>query len=178
MSAEAERLLRKMFGDESRDSEANRPRRPINTEPLFLLREIWPDVVARLNALLTDAGQPKLAATVETLEVFDRCRCGADFCATVYTQPQPSGAYGPTHRNLVFWNPNTVCLDTGRRIAETCKGPIAPHTTILDVVNGQIMCIEIHGDYETRQRLVAALPDDETSQSTSCAMLRQSLQME
>lgn len=138
MSIEAERLLKKIFGDESSDSDASPPRRTINTEQLFPLREIWPDVVAQLRILLTDAGEPELAATVETLEVFDRCRCGADFCGTVYTQP-------------------------GRKIRETCKSPTAPHTTILDVVNDQIMCIETLDDHESRRRLIAALPDHGTS---------------
>jgi hypothetical protein len=171
MSVEAERLLRKIFGDESPDSEASRPRRPINTEPLFLLREIWPDVVAQLKVLLTDARQPELAATVETLKVFDRCRCGADFCATVYTKPEPSGGYGPAHRNIAFFTADTVCIDeAGQRIPKTCDYPTAPHTTILDVVNGQIMCIEIHDDHASRRRLVAALPDDERSDINSVAI--------
>jgi hypothetical protein len=62
-----------------------RPKPPINTQPLFPLGEIWPDVVERLKNLLLETGELSHAATLEGLQVYDRCRCGSDDCATVYT---------------------------------------------------------------------------------------------
>jgi hypothetical protein len=153
---ERERLLREIFGDNSSDE---RTERPINTRPLFQLREIWPDGVARLKTLLRQAGESQLAETVEGLWVFDRCDCGADYFATVYTQPRPRGGFGPDHRNIVFWNPDTVDLDTGKTVAEQGIYPTTKFTTILDVCDEIIMCIEILHDDESRGRLIAALPD-------------------
>jgi len=158
---ERERLLREIFGKSIDDDIVESPQPPVNTQPLFALREIWPDVVDRLRRLLTEAGELELAATVEGLQVFDRCRCGADYCATVYTRPRPSGGFGPTHRNVVFWNPDTIDLDTQVRVGDTDTSPTTEYTTILDVVNNEIACIEILDDKESRRRLLVALPDTE-----------------
>jgi len=59
-----------------------------------------------LVSLLLEAGEPSLAASVSDLILVDRCRCGADFCAGFYTQPAPTGGFGPGHRNVVL-NPTT-----------------------------------------------------------------------
>lgn len=152
---ERERLLKEILGDNGSDEPAERP---INTRPLFKLRKLWPDVVARLKALLAGAGEIHLAETVGDLWVFDRCDCGAPCCATVYTQPRPTGGFGSGHRNIVFWNPDTVDLDTGKTAAEQGVSPTTKFTTILDVVDGHIMCIEILDDPESRGRLRAAFP--------------------
>lgn len=114
--------------------------------------------MARLKFLLTEAGEFQLGDTVDGLWVFDRCDCGADFCATAYTQPRPIGGYGPGHRNIVFWAPDTVNLDTGKTIAETSTYPTTEFTIILDVVKDEIRCIEILDDDESRRLLIAALP--------------------
>ena len=138
---ERKKLLRQIFGEDA-DGFIERPERAINTTPLFPLGEILPDVVERLKLLLTEDGKLELAASVEGLQVYDRCRCGVDYCATVYTKPRPGGGYGPTHRNLVFWNPDTQ------------------HTTIIDVVDNGIACIETLDDDDSVRRLVEALPED------------------
>ncbi len=158
---EREKLLRQIFGEDG-DDVVNRPERPINTKPLFLLRDIWPDVLERLKNLLTEDGKLELAASVEGLQVYDRCRCGADYCATVYTKPKPNGWHGPTHFNIVFWNPDTINLGTRERVGDTCSSPTTQFTTILDIVDGGIACIEILDDHASRSSLVAALPDDGT----------------
>ena len=160
---EREKLLRKIFGEGDVDK-VEPPERPINRQPLFPLRQIWPDVVDRLKNLLTESGEIELATTVEGLEVYDRCRCGSDHCATVYTKPRPSGGFGPGHRNIVFWNANTIDLDTRMRVGDTSTAPTTEYTTILDVVQDEIRCIEILYDHESRRRLLAALPDSETIQ--------------
>ena len=153
---ERENLLMEVIG--KTDVEPARP--PINTVPLFPLRQIWPDVIALLKSLLTEAGEIELAATVDGLEVYDRCRCGADYCATVYTKPRPSGSFGPGHRGIAFLNADANDLDAQLRVADTSTAPTTKYETILDVVNGEIHCIEILEDHESRHRLVAALPED------------------
>jgi hypothetical protein len=160
---EREKLLRKIFGEEDVDM-VEPPEPPINTHPLLPLRQIWPDVIDRLKNLLTEAGESELAATLEGLEAHDRCRCGADYCATVYTKPRPSGRFGPSHRNIIFWNADTIDLDTQLRVGDTSTAPTTEYTTILDLVDDEIRCIEILDDHESRRRLVAALPDPTTIQ--------------
>lgn len=159
------RLLCEIFGRDPDEPEP--PERPINTTPLFPLSQIWPDFPSKLKDLLTRKGEHHLASTVDTLWVYDRCRCGADHCATAYTQPKPKRGFGPTHRNVAWWSGDTVNLDTGLTIAqEHPDAVLAEHLTILDVVTGadgqeQIMEIEVLHDAELRDRLVAALPDEE-----------------
>lgn len=158
------RLLCEIFGDEPDASQP--PERPINTIPLFRLSQIWPDFGPKLKDLLIRADEHHLASTVDTLCVYDRCRCGADHCATVYTQPEPKRGYRPTHRNVAFWPPSMVNLDTQRTVAEEFPGAVmTDHLTVLDVVTGedgreQIMGIEVLYDRDLHDRLVAALPDE------------------
>ena len=133
---------------------------PINTEPLFLLRDIWPDVVERLKILLMEDGEPELAATVDGLQVYDRCRCGADYCSMVHTKPRTRGERGPTHRGLIFWNKASK-LAIRARFGDT--SPTTEYTTSLDVVDEEIVLIEILDDHESRRALITALPDKDTS---------------
>jgi len=155
---EAEKLLRQLFGDGSETNQDTIPR-PINTTPLFPLKQIWPEVVERLAALLAQTGEAALAEAVHELDVFDRCRSGADYCATVHTQPRSAERYGPSHRCVVFWSRDTICVDTGLP-ASSGGRPTAPHITILDVVDEEIVCIEILDDAESRSRLLTVLPDE------------------
>jgi len=84
-------------------------------------------------------GEPELAAQVPTLAIFDRCRCGDDFCCgTFYTQPRSEGAYGPGHRNVAL-TPDEGML-------------------ILDVVNGEIMCVEVLNREDVQKKLKEVLP--------------------
>ena len=102
-------LLRKIFGG---DEVVEDVPQPINTQPLFLLRQIWPEVIERLRMLLTETAEGSLASTISDLQVFDRCRCGQDDCATVYTKPRSNdrgrdhceGVGAPLHRRrgIVF----------------------------------------------------------------------------
>ena len=106
--------------------------------PLKALVDVLPDVAHELHSLLVDAGHDKLAAQVPRLKLHGRCRCGDSFCATFYTAPQPEGSYGPDHRNVVL-NPK--------------RGEM-----ILDVVAGQIVCVEILERGEIRARLKEEYP--------------------
>ena len=161
-------LIRKIFGGDEVVEDAPQP---INTQPLFLLRQIWPEVIERLRMLLTETAEGPLASTISDLQVFDRCRCGQDDCATVYTKPwsddrgrdYSEGVDAPSHRRrgVVFWHPDTICLDSGQKVGARTVTPV-PHTTILDVVDEEITRIEIIGDGESAQKLIAALPDTPT----------------
>jgi hypothetical protein len=103
-----------------------------------LLTETLPSLAYELEQLLEKEGERELAAQVPGLTIVDRCRCGDDFCASFYTQPEPKGTYGPSHRCLVL---------------EPAEGML-----ILDVVAGTIAHVEILHRDDMRQKLLAALP--------------------
>jgi hypothetical protein len=108
------------------------------TEKRLLLTDTLPAFAAELRQLLEEHGEPDLAAQVPDLAILDRCRCGDNFCATVYTKPKPDGAYGPGHRNVV------LAPDNG--------------SLILDVVAGEIMCVEVLDRNDVREKLDVVLP--------------------
>lgn len=72
------------------------------------------------------------------MRILERCRCGDDFCATFYTLPKPVGAYGPSHQNV------TLTPEEGM--------------LILDVVDGEIACVEVLDRPVIREKLDAVLP--------------------
>jgi hypothetical protein len=84
------------------------------------------------------AGDSELASQVPRLAIFDRCRCGDDFCAAFYTQPKPKDGFGTGHRNLAL-TPDERML-------------------ILDVVAGEIACVEVLDRKDVRRKLDAVLP--------------------
>jgi hypothetical protein len=104
------------------------------TEKRLLLADTLPAFASELQQLLIEKGEPELAVQVPGLAIVDRCRCGDDFCATFYTQPKPDGAYGPGHRNV-------------RLLPE--DGMV-----ILDVVAGEIACVEVLDRPDIREKLV------------------------
>jgi hypothetical protein len=98
--------------------------------PASFATELW--------QLLIEKGEPELAAQVPRLAILERCDCGDDFCATFYANPKPESAYRPGHRNVM------LVPDAG--------------TIILDVVAGEIACVEILDRDDVRQKLLAAVP--------------------
>src|SRR3974390_1113721 len=108
------------------------------TEKRPLLADTMPAFAAELQQLLVEQGEPELAAQVPTLGIFGRCDCGDDFCATFFTQPKPKGAYGPGHRNV------RLMPDEGM--------------LILDVVAGEIACVELLDRKDPRQKLDEVFP--------------------
>jgi hypothetical protein len=104
----------------------------------LVLADELPELAAEIRELLTKASESALEESVPTLRIVDRCRCGDDFCATFYTQPKPAGRWGPGHESI----------------------PLEPKggMIIIDVVQGQIACIEILHRDEIRQKLLALLP--------------------
>ena len=108
------------------------------TEKRLLLTDTLPAFAAELHQLLEEQGESELAAQVSELMILDRCRCGDDFCATIFTQPKPAGAYCPGHRNVV------LTPDNG--------------TLILDVVAEEIACVEVLDRKDVHGKLLAEFP--------------------
>ena len=104
----------------------------------MLLTDILPQLALELEQLLKEHEEFELAAQISTLAIVDRCRCGDDFCASFYTQPEPKGAYGPDHHSLDL---------------DAEKGMV-----VLDVVSGAIAHVEVLNRDEVRKRLTAAFP--------------------
>ena len=110
----------------------------IQTEKRLLLADTLPAFSAELRQLLFETGEPELAAQVPGLKILDRCRCGDNFCATFYTQPKPKHGFGPGHRNVRL-------MPEGGML-------------ILDVVDGEIACIEVLDRKDVREKLDKVLP--------------------
>ncbi|MEU1165130.1 hypothetical protein ABZ372_33290 [Streptomyces sp. NPDC005921] len=89
-----------------------------------LVRNVFPDLITELTALLEDEGERELAICAWDLRLVDECGCGDDFCQSIQTADHPQGQpYGPGHR----------CV------------PLSPSKgmLILDIVDARIMYIEI-----------------------------------
>jgi hypothetical protein len=102
------------------------------------LVDVLPLLVQELRDLLVQKGREELAAQLAELQIIDRCRCGDDFCATMYTTERPTGAWGPGLKS--------VDLDA------------ADGMIILDVVSGRIVTIEVLFRPEVREPLLTLLP--------------------
>jgi hypothetical protein len=108
-----------------------------------LLQDTLPDLADELTALLRSQNEMDLAEQVPLLRLVDRCRCGDDFCVTLYTSPKPEGAYGPNHESISL-NPSSGHL-------------------ILDLVDRKIMCIEILFQEKLRGRVLQLFPQTPAS---------------
>ena len=81
MEKSPEDLLRSIFGDEG----PAEPRPPRNGTPLFQLIHALPEFAAETRRMLVRCDEAALADQVDELWIYDRCRCGMEECATVYT---------------------------------------------------------------------------------------------
>lgn len=102
------------------------------------LQDTLPDLADELIALLRSQNERDLAEQVPLLRLVDRCRCGDDFCATLYTAPKPEGAYGPNHE----------CISLN-----SSSGHL-----ILDLVDRKTVCIEILFREDLRGRVLQLFP--------------------
>ena len=66
------------------------------------VRDVLPEFVDELVALVEASSRPELADRIPTLEVMDRCRCGDRNCAHFYTAPRPAGAHPEGHANVLL----------------------------------------------------------------------------
>ncbi|MBI3013887.1 MAG: hypothetical protein HYY65_02215 [Candidatus Tectomicrobia bacterium] len=104
----------------------------------FSLAEQFPELAAELARLLDAQGEIALAQRVSSLNVVDRCRCGDDFCATMYALPHPKGPWGKGHRTIAL-HPEEGFL-------------------IVDVLHDDIAEIEVLFRDSVRDRLVQLMP--------------------
>ena len=74
------------------------------------LRQALPDVYQELEQGLQKAGRVELAASLESLELVDRCRCGDGFCATFFTQPKDSWPPPAELEHIVVEAPKLFCV--------------------------------------------------------------------
>jgi hypothetical protein len=134
MAENPEDLLRKLFGDEG----PAEPERPRNGTPLFRLSTALPEFAAETRRTLIQCGEAELAKQVDELWVYDRCRCGGEECATVYTSTgeEPRSGYRGTGGYL-----------------EGAKGYV-----LIDVCNEHIICIETLDYPEFVKALAELLP--------------------
>lgn len=104
----------------------------------FSLAAQFPNLAGEIARLLIEEGEQELACTVADLTIVERCRCGDDFCATMYTVRPPQGSWGRGHRNV----------------------PLDPKDgfLILDVLGHEIVEIEVLFRNEIRERLLQLLP--------------------
>ena len=91
-----------------------------------------------IQKLLLEAGESPLASQVNELMIFDRCRCGDDFCSTFYTAPHPQGPWGPDHRTVAL-SPRAGILN-------------------IDLVGVKIVCVEVLYREEIKVKIHAAGP--------------------
>jgi|SRR6185295_13387151 len=103
-----------------------------------LLADALPDAAAEVRELAERSGDEGLPEQVPTLRIFDRCRCGEEWCATFYTAPRPFKGWGPKH--------TTRNLDAN-------AGMIA-----IDLVDGKIVCVEVLNREDIRGRLLEVIP--------------------
>ena len=87
---------------------------------------------------LHSLGRKELAAQVPHLCVVDRCRCGDEFRASLYTQSKPEGQYGAGHD----------CVDP-----DAAEGIM-----LIDTVAEKIVHVEILNRQDIRRKLLEALP--------------------
>ncbi len=100
--------------------------------------KVLPDFAQELEELLLAANHPELAAQVHELRILRRCSCEDDFCASFFTQFEPSKRPFPDAR----------CVEVEPR-----GGMI-----ILDVVSGRIAHVEVLYRDDVRRTLRAAFP--------------------
>ena len=106
----------------------------------FGLEDEFPSLAAELRDGLDEAVEPELAAElagqVAGLRVVDRCRCGDDFCATMYMRRSPRESRS-RHRTI------DVTMGTG---------------IVHIVLEKRIVCVEVLFRDDVRSKLLRLLP--------------------
>ena len=103
-----------------------------------LLIDAIPELGGELKSLLAKSEFSDVASQVDELRIIDRCQCGEDSCATLYTVTRPDGAWGAGHEN--------VLLDAESGLL------------VLDLVNRKIVGVEVLNRKEIKKKLDKILP--------------------
>jgi hypothetical protein len=133
MDKRPEDLLRGIFGDESPAA----PTPPRNGTPLFQLSRALPEFAAETRRMLVRCQETALADQVDNVWIYDRCRCGMEDCATVYTAAETV--------------PGTGQRGVGGGFVETGY-------VVIDVTDDRIVCIEMLGSPKLAKALTELLP--------------------
>ena len=67
-----------------------------------LLTNILPRLADELRQLLTRQGYLDLTDHISSVRIHDKCRCGNDFCSSIYTALKPEGAWGGGYETIVL----------------------------------------------------------------------------
>jgi len=105
--------------------------------PETLLVDELPGLAQELATLLEQKSETDLIPQLSRLPIIDRCRCGDDFCATIYTTTKLDREYGI--RRCISLEPQSGYL-------------------ILDLRDQRIVCIEVLFRNEIREKLLRLLP--------------------
>jgi hypothetical protein len=107
MDKSPEDLLRSIFGDEG----PAEPRPPRNGTPLFQLSRALPEFAAETRRMLVRCDEAALADQVDDLWIYDRCRCGMEECATIYTSAETVPEKGQRGAGGGFTDTGYVLID-------------------------------------------------------------------
>ena len=110
----------------------------IERTPAPPLGDTLPGFAREVEQRLREAGREDLAGQVTRLRITDRCRCGDDFCASLYTESRPAGGWRQRHETVPI----------GGR-----KGLIN-----VDAMMGRIVAIEVLFRPEVRRALEHLVP--------------------
>lgn len=102
------------------------------------LRDTLPGFAREVEQRLREAGRDDLAGQVTRLRITDRCRCGDDFCASLYTESRPAGGWRQRHE--------TIPIGAGKGLIN------------VDAMMGRIVAIEVLFRPEVRRALEHLVP--------------------
>jgi hypothetical protein len=104
----------------------------------MLMSEAFPEFTTELQGLLRDEGEVEIAEQVPDFRILERCRCGDDYCATMYAYQGRRDSYQPDYRSVSL-HPKTGVI-------------------VLDVIEGNIIGIEVLFRDAIRKKLLEILP--------------------
>ena len=99
------------------------------------LVDVAPELIGELRTLLLAEGYTALAAQTAELRLYDRCRCGDDFCGSFDTSLRPWPTRGPDDFTL----------------------PLSGEL-IIDVIEAKIVQVEVISRDDIRTKVHKALP--------------------
>ena len=103
------------------------------------LGDTMPGFAREVEQRLREAGRDDLARQVTRLRIADRCRCGDEFCASLYTEARPEGGWRQLHESIA--------------IGGGARGLIN-----VDAMKGRIVAIEVLFRPEVRRALEHIVP--------------------
>lgn len=100
------------------------------------LNVLMPFLAEEITQGLSDMGKPKLARSIEELEIVGRCDCDNAGCAAFYTDEKHN------------WSGKEI-----KHVTPNVKGLFS-----IDVHNDKIIFVEMMGRQDVRERLLAVHP--------------------